>query len=155
MVVVVVVWRVRPTHAHTHTHAHARTRARALTFIACMNVAQRATDGQGLTLTHTYILLNTCRYNGKWVTQPAWGTAAPDCALHPRTRQNHLGNVVSPNIDGMPVTPYYDWTVPNIPADMVNATCVLRIRCACAVVAHRGGGVFGDIFLGLVCMRSV
>ena len=68
------------------------------------------------------------QYNGKWVTEPAWNIDPPECAVHPRSRQNHLGNVGPVSADGLPETPYYDWTIPEIPADMDTATCVLRIR---------------------------
>jgi hypothetical protein len=68
------------------------------------------------------------QYGGKWKTAPAWNTNPPDCAMHPRSRQNHLGNVGPVDSNGLPLTPYYDWTIPAIPTDMQNATCTFRIR---------------------------
>lgn len=70
---------------------------------------------------------------GKWVTQPAWGLPAPDCLLHPFSRDNHLGNAVPVKADGkiisaeaaLPEAAHYDWTVP---ASFAGATCVFRIR---------------------------
>lgn len=66
------------------------------------------------------------QYGGVWMTKPAWNIDPPDCAIHPRSRQNHLGNVGPVSADGLPQTPFYNWKIPEIHSD--NATCVLRIR---------------------------
>ena len=56
------------------------------------------------------------------MTAPAWDIDPPDCDVHPRSRQNHLGNVGPVAADGLPQTPYYDWTIPNI-ATMTDKVC--------------------------------
>jgi len=63
--------------------------------------------------------------NGQWLTQPAWGIAAPECVLAPFQRDNHLGNGPA-NTEIM-----YNWTVPagwgTLSSD--DATnCVMRFR---------------------------
>jgi hypothetical protein len=65
---------------------------------------------------------NDCTSNGNnWVSQPAWGIGAPDCAAVPWSRENHLGN----GIDGFPLT--YNMTIPK------GETCTNDDTCACVL----------------------
>ncbi len=68
------------------------------------------------------------QYGGVWTTVPAWGIDAPDCAVHPRSRQNHLGNVAPVDgggggADELPQSPYYNWNVPDIATMTGLASC--------------------------------
>jgi len=64
---------------------------------------------------------------------PSFGLPAPDCLLHPVSRDNHLGNAVSVTTSGgkysmsadIPNPASYSWTVPD---GLNGLTCVVRIR---------------------------
>jgi hypothetical protein len=74
-----------------------------------------------------------CGQVGNWVQYPSWGLNAPDCIIHPISRDNHLGNANIASNDGTsfdgtsprPETASYLFTVP---ADWENKQCVLRVR---------------------------
>jgi len=68
-----------------------------------------------------------------WVDMPSFGLPAPDCLLHPMSRDNHLGNAVAVTSSGNMYTRVAD--VPNpasytwqIPEGLNGLTCVVRIR---------------------------
>jgi hypothetical protein len=79
----------------------------------------------------------TCKsVNGTWVEFPAWGIPAPECILHPYSRDNHLGNVnplrgngnsdkASIEDNNLPETASYTW---KIPAALAGKKCILRMR---------------------------
>jgi hypothetical protein len=80
----------------------------------------------------------TCgQRGGTWTTGTAHGVAAPECMFHPHSRDNHLGNAVTPqgesgNDDSKltetrdPQTAFYLWTIPETIKE--NTKCVIRLR---------------------------
>jgi len=97
------------------------------------------TDGQRAATTNqvTPITQSGCfsaggswKYNQSHAATLDRSITKPDCLLHPYSRDNHLGNVITAASNGkvaaeIPVTAHYDWTIPK---HAEGQKCVLRIR---------------------------
>jgi hypothetical protein len=74
---------------------------------------------------------DTCFANGgTWTEIPSHNIPAPECKLHPASRDNHLGNTVEVDSRGNPtldtaIAARYWWTVPE---DASGQKCVIRVR---------------------------
>jgi len=96
-------------------------------YICSMTTTQRQSNTNDL-----YPIDNaTClQKGGQWTMVGSFGIAAPECMLHPISRDNHLGNVAQVDSSGnpqagAPLMAYYDWTLPSAVAGL---RCAIRIR---------------------------